>query len=211
MAQSKRQPDEVVLRLPPWLRQFAIERDLRFDTAQARMQFVIDLARRNIEHKTGGPFGAAVFEGGSGRLLAPGVNLVEPLNCSIAHAEMVAIAMAQQAIGSYDLGAGGMACELVTSTEPCAMCLGAIPWSGVRRILCGARGEDACAIGFDEGAKPSDWVGALQSRGIEVVRDLCRDEARAVLQHYLTAGGRIYNARGEGGTGVPARPGGTGE
>jgi len=188
--------------LPQWLRQFAIDRQVRFDTREARMQFVIDLARRNIEHKTGGPFGAAVFEAGSGRLLAPGVNLVEPLNCSIAHAEMVAIAMAQQAIGSYDLGAGGVFCELVTSTEPCAMCLGAIPWSGVRRVLCGARGEDACAIGFDEGAKPGDWVGALRDRGIEVVRDLCCDEARAVLQHYLTAGGRIYNARGEGpGTG----------
>ncbi|HNY78410.1 MAG: nucleoside deaminase [Sedimentisphaerales bacterium] len=201
MTPSKR-PDEVVLRLPQWLRQFAIDRQVRFDTREARMQFVIDLARRNIEHKTGGPFGAAVFEAGSGRLLAPGVNLVEPLNCSIAHAEMVAIAMAQQAIGSYDLGAGGVFCELVTSTEPCAMCLGAIPWSGVRRVLCGARGEDACAIGFDEGAKPGDWVGALRDRGIEVVRDLCRDEARAVLQHYLTAGGRIYNARGEGpGTG----------
>ena len=201
MARSKR-PGEVVLRLPQWLREFVMEREVRFDTREARMRFAIDLARQNVEHKTGGPFGAAVFEGDSGRLIAPGVNLVEPLNCSIAHAEMVAIAMAQQAIGSYDLGAGGMFCELVTSTEPCAMCLGAIPWSGVRRVLCGARGEDACAIGFDEGAKPGDWVGALETRGIEVVRDLCRDEAQAVLQQYLTAGGRIYNARGEGpGTG----------
>ena len=76
MTPSKR-PDEVVLRLPQWLRQFAIDRQVRFDTREARMQFVIDLARRNIEHKTGGPFGAAVFEAGSGRLLAPGVNLVE--------------------------------------------------------------------------------------------------------------------------------------
>lgn len=197
MAQSKQRPDEVVLRLPQWLRQAAAVIEQPFGSAEAKMLFVIDLAKQNVEHKSGGPFGAAVFEAGSGRLLAPGVNLVEPLNCSIAHAEMVALALAQQAIGSYDLGAGGMACELVTSTEPCAMCLGAIPWSGVRRVLCGARGEDACAIGFDEGAKPSDWVGALQSRRIEVVRDLCRDEARAVLQHYLAAGGRLYNARGQ--------------
>jgi tRNA(Arg) A34 adenosine deaminase TadA len=197
MAESDRRRDEVVLRLPQWLRETAIEKERRFDTAEAKMQFVIALARRNIEHETGGPFGAAVFEADTGRLIAPGVNLVEPLNCSIAHAEMVAVAMAQQAVGSYDLGAGNMICELVTSTEPCAMCLGAIPWSGVRRVLCGARGEDACAIGFDEGAKPSDWVGTLQCRGIEVVRDLCRDEARAVLQHYLACGGRIYNARGQ--------------
>ncbi|HPC95465.1 MAG TPA: nucleoside deaminase [Sedimentisphaerales bacterium] len=198
MVKTNRRCDEVVLQLPLWLRQAAGLIERPFGSAEAKMRFVIDLAQRNVEHKTGGPFGAAVFEARSGRLLAPGVNLVEPLHCSIAHAEMVAIALAQQAMGSYDLGAGGMVYELVTSTEPCAMCLGAIPWSGVRRVLCGARGEDACAIGFDEGAKPGDWVGALRSRGIEVVRDICRDEARAVLRHYLAAGGRIYNARGEG-------------
>ena len=79
---------------------------------------------------------------------------------------MVAIALAQQAIGSYDLGGEGRPIhELVTSTEPCAMCLGAIPWSGVRRVLCGARGEDACEIGFDEGAKPADWVGRVAQAG----------------------------------------------
>jgi tRNA(Arg) A34 adenosine deaminase TadA len=161
------------------------------------MRFVIKLARQNIDHRTGGPFGAAIFETGSGKLLAPGVNLVEPANCSIAHAEMVAIALAQQTKGSYDLGQGETICELVTSTEPCAMCLGAIPWSGVRRVVCGARGEDACAIGFDEGAKPADWVGALTRRGIEVTRDVLRDEASAVLNYYHTHGGLIYNSRDE--------------
>ena len=125
------------------------------------------------------------------------MNLVEPANCSIAHAEMVAIALAQQTIGSYDLSQRGAICELVTSTEPCAMCLGAIPWSGLRRVVCGARGEDACAIGFDEGTKPADWVGALNSRGIEVTRDVLRNEAQAILNHYATHGGLIYNSRDE--------------
>jgi hypothetical protein len=63
----------------------------------------------------------------------------------------------------------------------------------VRRVVCAAHGEDAAAIGFDEGAKPADWVGELQKRGIEVVRDVQRDEARAVLQQYARAGGLIYN------------------
>ena len=189
---------ELVLRLPDWLRRLWTKQVHAFDNAEAKMRFVIELARRNVEQQTGGPFGAAIFDADSGRLVAPGVNVVEPSNCSIAHAEMVAIALAQQVVGSYDLGADETFCELVTSTEPCAMCLGAIPWSGVRRVLCGARGEDACAIGFDEGAKPRDWVGALRDRRIEVVQDLCRTEARAVLQHYRTTGGRIYNARGDG-------------
>lgn len=160
------------------------------------MRFVIELARRNIEHCTGGPFGAAVFEAQSGRVVGVGVNLVETSNCSLAHAEMIAIALAQQTAGGYDLGAQGLPRhELVTSTEPCAMCLGAIPWSGLRRVVCGARGEDAAAIGFDEGAKPADWVGELRRRGIEVVRDVLREEARAVLQQYANAGGLIYNPR----------------
>jgi tRNA(Arg) A34 adenosine deaminase TadA len=157
------------------------------------MEFAIELARKNIEHETGGPFGAAVFEAESGRLISIGMNLVEASSCSLAHAEMMAIALAQQAIGSFDLGKEGVARELVTSTEPCAMCLGVIPWSGLKRVVCGARGKDACEIGFDEGAKPHNWVASLKQRGIEVVRDVLRREARAVLQEYLKSGGLIYN------------------
>jgi hypothetical protein len=59
--------------------------------------------------------------------------------------------------------------------------------------VCGAHGADAAAIGFDEGAKPADWVGALQKRGIEVIRDVGRDDAQAVLQQYAQTGGLIYN------------------
>jgi len=113
----------------------------------------------------------------------------------MAHAEMIAITMAQQAEGRYDLGGAVAVYELVTSAEPCAMCLGAVPWSGVRRVICGARGDDACAIGFDEGPKPADWPGELRKRGIEVTMDVLRQEARAVLRQYVETGGIIYNAR----------------
>jgi tRNA(Arg) A34 adenosine deaminase TadA len=160
------------------------------------MGFVIELARRNVAHGSGGPFGAAVFERETGRLIAPGANLVASTACSLAHAEMVALTIAQQLLGTFDLGEAGIpACELVTSVEPCAMCLGAIPWAGVRHLVCGARGTDAEAIGFDEGAKPAAWHKGLESRGITVTRDVCRPEARAVLRDYLAGGGLIYNAR----------------
>jgi tRNA(Arg) A34 adenosine deaminase TadA len=155
------------------------------------MRLAIELARQNVVRRTGGPFGAAVFEAAGGMLVSVGVNLVEASNCSLAHAEMIAIALAQQALGHYDLGAAGTY-ELVTSVEPCAMCLGAIPWSGLRRVVCGAHGEDAAAIGFDEGVKPADWIGALRQRGIEVIRDMEREDARAVLQQYGQTGGLIY-------------------
>ena len=157
------------------------------------MRLVIGLAATNVGKGTGGPFGAAVFEHRSGRLIAVGVNLVESTQCSHAHAEMVAIANAQQAVKTFNLGAPSLPeHELVTSCEPCAMCYGAIPWSGVRRVLCGARASDAEAIGFDEGAKPKNWVGEFKRRGIAVVRDLCRTEAVAVLQRYHAGGGAIY-------------------
>ena len=166
-----------------------------FVEAEERMGLVVELGRRNVEEGTGGPFGAGVFEMASGRLVAVGVNMVVHLNCSLAHAEMAAMALAQQKLSTYDLGGDGMPeCELVTSTEPCAMCLGAIPWSGVRSLVCGARGTDAMEVGFDEGSKPADWVGTLERRGIKVVRQ----EARAVLLQYKSMGGTIYNARGGG-------------
>ena len=157
------------------------------------MRFVIQLALTNVAEETGGPFGAAVFETTTGRLVSIGVNLVVSTNCSLAHAEIVALANAQQAIGHFNLGAGGMPRhELVTSCEPCSMCYGAIPWSGVQKVLCGARGSDAEAIGFDEGPKLKNWVKALEKREIAVIRDICQNEAVVVLQHYKNAGGAIY-------------------
>ena len=183
--------------LPSWVGEFLGTGERFRSSPNDRMGLVIALARKNVEHGSGGPFGAAVFETESGRLVAAGVNLVVAGGSSILHAEIVALMLAQQAIGTFDLGASGIpACELVTSAEPCAMCLGAIPWSGVRRLVCGARGEDVEAVGFDEGAKPSGWVGELQRRGIEVVRDCCPGEAAAVLRDYAGAGGIIYNSRG---------------
>jgi tRNA(Arg) A34 adenosine deaminase TadA len=157
------------------------------------MDFVIRLADRNVQEGSGGPFGAAVFERDSGLLVAVGVNVVVASHCSHAHAEMVALALAQQQRGTHDLGSANLpAHELVTSCEPCAMCLGAIPWSGVKRVVCGARDEDARAIGFDEGSKPADWQQALTSRGIEVQTDVLRKAAAAVLQRYAGMEGIRY-------------------
>lgn len=186
----------VTLALPGWVGEYLSDSDGVYSTEEDRMRLAITLSRLNVEHGSGGPFGAAVFESGTGRLVAPGVNLVTTSNLSVAHAEMVAIMVAQRVVGHFDLGAAGHpACELVASTEPCAQCFGATPWSGVRKLVCGARDEDARAIGFDEGPKMAGWKGALEDRGISVVRDVCRDEAAAVLRRYAESGGHIYNAR----------------
>ena len=178
--------------LPAWVEPFVAERGAVYATAADRMALAIALSAENIKQKTGGPFGAAIFDN-AGRLIAPGVNLVPSSNCSILHAEMVAIALAQQTLGRYDLSNGGSeSYELAASTEPCAMCFGAVPWSGVKRLLCGARDEDARAVGFDEGAKLDNWPEALQERGIEVTADLLRADAQLVFKHYVDSGGIIY-------------------
>jgi len=187
---------QVTLELPGWVEELLPDSRGTYPTEEDRMRLVVELSRLNVERGTGGPFGAAIFERETGRLLAPGVNLVVPSSCSVAHAEMVAIMIAQQVMGDFDLGSGGKpAHELYASTEPCAMCLGATPWSGVRGLSCGARDEDARAVGFDEGAKLPDWIAALEERGISVKRDVLREDAARVLFAYADSGGEIYNAR----------------
>jgi tRNA(Arg) A34 adenosine deaminase TadA len=187
---------QVTLGLPGWVEELLPDPERTYPTEEDRMRLVVELSRLNVERGTGGPFGAAIFERETGRLLAPGMNLVVPSSCSVAHAEMVAIMIAQQVVGDFDLGSEGKpAYELYASTEPCAMCFGATPWSGVRGLLCGARDEDARAVGFDEGVKLPDWITALEERGISVKRDVLREDAARVLRDYANSGGEIYNSR----------------
>jgi tRNA(Arg) A34 adenosine deaminase TadA len=186
---------EFSVRLPGWVDTMFPDPNAVYVNVEDRMRLAIELARSNAQHGTGGPFGAAIFDLTTHTLLAPGVNMVVPAKCSVLHAEIVATIIAQQMIGHFDLGSGCATYELVTSTEPCAMCMGSVPWSGVRKLVCGARDQDARFVGFDEGPKATNWIGELEQRGIKVVRDVCREEAANVLKAYAAHGGEIYNAR----------------
>jgi tRNA(Arg) A34 adenosine deaminase TadA len=168
-------------------------------TVEGRMRAALALARRNVREGTGGPFGAAVFRLEDGAPVAAGVNLVVSSGLSAAHAEVVALSLAQRALGTHDLSPFGL--ELACSAEPCAMCLGAIRWSGVRSLAVSARDADVRAIGFDEGEKPADWTAELRGSGVGVVVDVLRDEGIEVLRAYSAVGGPIYNPRWTGGTG----------
>lgn len=161
-----------------------------------RMRVAIELAKRNVAERTGGPFGAAVFVEATGELIAGGVNVVVASSCSHAHAEMMALGLAQRKLGVHDLASAGLGdLQLVSSCEPCAMCLGATVWSGVRSVMVGASDADARSIGFDEGPKVASWIDALSDRGIKVQADVLREEAAAVLRSYLADGQQIYNGR----------------
>ncbi len=167
-----------------------VEEGVRYRSIDQQMALVLKVTKENID-LGGGPFGAAVFDH-EGRVVAIGVNRVVPDSAPIAHAEILAIAAAGQRLGTWDLASVGRY-SLVSSTEPCAMCLGAVPWSGVSTLAVGARDEDARAVGFDEGHKPADWVDHLTRLGISVHRDVARAEASALLRAYVEAGGSLYN------------------
>ncbi|WP_460237830.1 nucleoside deaminase [Aurantivibrio plasticivorans] len=187
--------EKFCIELPSWLPTFNSQYIPSRDTND-QMQFVLKAAHENVAQNTGGPFAAAVFETESGKLVSLGVNLVTSQQLSILHAEIVALSLAQREIGAYDLGGSGQPHhQLVTSSEPCAMCFGAIPWSGVTRVITGSRDSDVRAIGFDEGPKLKDWQSALTSRGIQVIPDVARSDAIHVLEVYRQQGGHLYNSR----------------
>jgi tRNA(Arg) A34 adenosine deaminase TadA len=186
-------PDPVQVDLPSWVHE-AVAWDAEYPALEDRMRLAIDLARGNVEHGTGGPFAAAIFERDTGRLVAVGTNSVVRLhNCTL-HGEMVAFMLAGRRFGSFTLGAPHLPPhELVTSCEPCAMCLGAVLWSGVRRVLCGATRDDAARLRFDEGPVFPESYRHLEDRGIEFVRGVLRTDAVAVMEEYSARGGPIYN------------------
>ena len=158
----------------------------------SRMRLAVDLSRENILLGTGGPFGAAVVDDATGELVAAGVNGVERLASSLAHAEIVALANAEERVGSYSLSGPGRL-VLYTSCAPCAMCLGAILWSGIPRVVYAAHREDAEAIGFDEGPVFPESLAYLRDRGVVVEPGPLRDEAAAVLRLYGERGGLVYS------------------
>jgi len=181
------------INLPAWVTR-VIEVSGAYPTQEAQMRLAIELARENVLHRSGGPFGAAVFEQGSGRLMSVGVNSVERLHNAVLHAEVMALMFAQARLQSYTLRLSEQpSYTLVTSCDPCAMCLGAVLWSGVQRLVCGAGRGDALQLGFEEGPVFPASYHYLRDRGVEVVHGVLADEARTVMALYRERGGCIYN------------------
>ena len=101
--------------------------------------------------------GAAVFDAVSGRLVAVGVNRVVSQNCSVAHAEMMAIMIAQQRLSRSRMNEDDGHYVLATSSQPCCQCYGAMVWAGIDELLIGARADDVEELTeFDEGPLPAE-------------------------------------------------------
>ena len=189
-------PERIELTLPDWVRS-AVDGAGAVGGDEAKVALAIELSRRNVDAGSGGPFGAVVF-GPDDRVVAAGVNRVMPHGCSLAHAETMAYMLAQQRLGRVRLNRDEDdrplgPYVLATSAQPCCQCYGATVWAGIDRLLIGARSADVEELTeFDEGPLPQDWVGALERRGIAVVRDILRDDARSVLRAYGEGGGERY-------------------
>ena len=187
--------NSLTLSLPEWIDDFLKQYQFPLVSNEERMRFVLKLTLQNIEKTTGGPFGAAVFERESGHLVSVGVNVVLNQGCSAAHAEMMAIMLAQQELATHDLGIAELPeFQLVTSGKMCAMCLGSVVWSGVREVLASAQPEDVeNIVGFDEGPAPADYDQQLEKRGSSIIPSFLREEGCEVLQRYVELEGVVYN------------------
>jgi tRNA(Arg) A34 adenosine deaminase TadA len=193
MSDLSRRSAELCIGNAPWVESF-VDWERRYGTDQERMALAVALSRENVRRGTGGPFGAAIFESESGRVVAVGTNGVLRLQNCILHAEVMAIMQAQHLWQSFTLRAPALpAHELVSSCEPCAMCLGATLWSGVRRLVYGALREDALRFDFDEGPVFPESYAYLARRDVVTVGGVLREEAREVLELYARSGGAIYN------------------
>lgn len=155
-----------------------------------RMELAIALSRANVE-RGGSPFGAVIYAGDE--VVAAGVNLVLSSGFSLMHAEIVTMLRFQQVLASgatYDAPY-----TMYTSAEPCCQCFGALIWSGVHALVCGAATPDVEAIGFNEGPKAQPWNQALERHGISVVEGVARAQAVSVLEEYRRRGGPIYGLK----------------
>ena len=103
----------------------------------------IEIAEEGLV-KGGGPFGAVITKDGT--VISECYNRVVLNNDPTAHAEILAIREAAGVTGSFDLHE----CTLYTTCEPCPMCLGAIYWSGIRKVVYAADRNDAEKAGFSD-------------------------------------------------------------
>lgn len=143
----------------------------------------IELSRQGMESNEGGPFGAVVVR--DGKIIGEGWNRVVASNDPTAHAEVTAIRNATQAVGHFDLSGATM----YASCEPCPMCLAAIHWARIGRIVYAAACSDAASIGFDDGEIFDELRRDPHVRRVVAEQQL-QEEAAAVMHDWAAKSDR---------------------
>lgn len=148
-----------------------MERELKF------MREAIELSRKGLSGKEGGPFGCVIVRGD--QIVGRGWNKVTSTNDPTAHAEVVAIRDACANLGDFQL----TDCEVYTSCEPCPMCMGALYWARPARVFYGNTREDAASIGFDDSLIYDELTCALENRRISMT-NIGNEEAMEVFKEW---------------------------
>ncbi|KPQ08939.1 MAG: Cytosine/adenosine deaminase [Saliniramus fredricksonii] len=144
----------------------------------------VRLSREHMNEGAGGPFGAVIVR--DGKVLAEGWNQVTSANDPTAHAEVVAIRRACQAVGDFSLKGA----VLYTSCEPCPMCLASAYWARVARIVYANTRADAAAIGFDDSFIYDEIPKAPEARSLPITHQPNAD-AKAVFEAWLNKPDRV--------------------
>ena len=134
------------------------------------MRLAIELAESNVKQMRGGPFVAIIVK--DGQLIAASANQVIKSNDPTAHAEIAAIRLACEKLGTIDL----QGCTIYSSCEPCPMCLGAIYWARIGTLYFGNTKADAAAAGFDDEHIYREMEKPAAARGLKMIQIL-PDEA----------------------------------
>lgn len=153
------------------------ESDLsKLDQDQRWMERAIKLSAESM-NSGGGPFGAVVIC--ENELVAEGSNSVTASCDPTAHAEVVAIRLACQRLGRFELND----CSIYASCEPCPMCFGAIYWARIREVVYGCARDDAASVGFDDAAIYEELDVPPGSRRIPM-RSTMSQQAKATLERW---------------------------
>ena len=148
------------------------------------MREAIRLAEENVRSGKGGPFGAVVVK--DGKIIARGTNLVTDSCDPTAHAEVVAIRRACEALGTFQL----TDCEVYSSCEPCPMCLGAIYWARPAKVYFGAGHADAAKAGFDDSYIYEELAQPIEVRSLPM-EQLLAEEAWAPFKAWGEQEGKV--------------------
>jgi len=145
---------------------------------QKFMQEAIALSQKGMDNNEGGPFGCIIVKGDE--IVGRGNNKVSSSNDPTAHAEVTAIRDACKNLDTFQLSD----CEVYTSCEPCPMCLGAIYWAGIRRLVYASDRYSAASAGFSDNHIYEELALDNGKRSIEMVRGL-KEEGDTILKRWV--------------------------
>jgi guanine deaminase len=150
------------------------------------LKMAIDLSERHSNAGHGGPFGAVLVKGG--QVISRGWNKVLASKDPTAHAEITAIRSAARKLGSFALNG----CVLYSSCEPCPMCLAAIYWARIKRVVYAAGRTDAAKIGFDDAFFYTQINLPPGRRTLPMIQQMRGEAAQVMLAWARKPGHRLY-------------------